>query len=200
MKQDNSLRIIVTAENRAEFLSIAQLVSTYLQMGRTIPSAIVTRLYEILYDEKAYTIQQRWSEAETVSSIAIDRMNQITDYQFSWKSRTLPVGNESYSPDTKQIFSELIYAFSTYCRDYPSAGKDEAIAFMYQAFEEQYKSEIIAEAGVEFSHRKQSIVSGILAQAQGYHLGTKKDMGSEDIFQATRNAIEKYKTRKDLFS
>jgi hypothetical protein len=199
MENQEPIKIIITPENKSEFLDITIIVRTCINMGKSIPTSIIARLYEIMYDEKNYNINKLLHEAEKYSAIAVDKIKSMKDYQFTWKDRQMPGSDVLFTPDLKQIFTELIRAFLLYKEKYVTAGRDEAIAFIYLAFDEEYKARMQLNDQRNFTPYKQAVVSGILAMAMDYKLSSKPDLSNEEIFQATRNAISKYKKKKDLF-
>lgn len=200
MEDQKPFRIIITAENKMEFADIYKITRSYIERGQNIPFSLVTRLYEIMYDESNYKFHLMWDECGKYSEIAIEKIKSMKDYQFTWQDRLLPDGTTKFTQDSKLIFTELIYAFSSYKEDYASAGKDEAIAFIYLAFDEEYKAKIQTTDQVNLTIYKQAVIAGILTMALGYQLSPNTNPSNEEIFQATRNAIHKYKKKKDLFS
>ena len=198
MENQEPIKLIVTSENKKEFFDIYVTIRSYMDKGDNIPKAIVARLYQIMYEEGDYKFSQFLDLAGKYSSNAIERLKSMNDYQFTWLPRIVPENDFIFIPDTKQIFTELISAFFLYAEDHKDAGKDEAIAFIYWAFDDEYKTKMQLNDLEKFSSYKQAVISGIVAMAMGYKLSSKPDLSNEEIFQATRHAIRKYKNRQEL--
>jgi hypothetical protein len=200
MKDKKQFYIIVTPDNKKEFLDIHRVAYNYIENKMNVPFSLVASLYQIMYEESDYQFHLHWKEAQRQAAIAMQKIKALRGYQFRWKDRSITEHNYIFKPDTKHIFAELIYAFSQYNEDYAAAGRDEVIAFAYMAFDEEYKGMMKPKDRKYFTPYKQAIVSGILATAMGFRLTGKTNPSNAEIFEATRNAIKKYKTREDLFS
>jgi hypothetical protein len=193
------IEIIITPENKTEFEDIYLICRTYTDMGKPVPSSIVARLFDIMYGAKEYSLGKLFEQARSFSKIAVEKIRSMKEYQFAWQDRILEDSGDMIKLETEQVFTELIYAFLCYKEDYPEAGKDEAIAFFYWAFDDDYKEKLQLQDKENFTKYKQAVVSGILTIVNGFKLTDKTDSKNDEIFQATRNAIKKYQKRKDLW-
>ncbi len=200
MKTQKQLTIIVTPDNKREFLDIHRLAHTYIEQRKNVPFSLVDRLFEIMYEQSNYQDYLKWKKAYQQAALAIEKIETKKDFQFHWRDEALFENKNVKKPDTKYIFAQLIYAFSNYNEDYDIAGKDEAIAFVYKAFDEEYKAMLMPKDRKLFTPYKQAIISGILAAVMKFRVTSKANPSNAEIFEATRNAIKKYQTRKDLFS
>jgi hypothetical protein len=200
MKDKKDLNIIVTQENKQEFIDIRRLAHTYIDQGKNVPLGLVDRLFEIMYEKGHYEDHLKWRKAYQQAATAFEKITGMRDFQFYWEDRILGENKQTFELDTKYVFAEIIHAFSNYNDDYPAAGKDEAIAFVYLAFDEEYKSMMKKKDKSEFTPYKQAIISGIVAAAMGFKITRNANPSNGELFEATRNAITKYKTKKSLFS
>jgi hypothetical protein len=192
MTTQKPMEIIVTEENKNEFIGIYITIRSFTDKDLDVPSPHVKRFFELMYNAGEYKMDQLFKKARDFSAIAAEKIKSTKDYQFNWQDTVFPENDIVIKNDTAKVFLELIYAFFLFKEDHIKADKDDAIAFFYQAFDENYKNKIELNDQENFTPYKQAVISGILAMAIEFQLTTKPDPTNEEIFQATRNAIKKY--------
>lgn len=193
------LNIVVKAKNVEEFFGILSLTKYYQSKGEAIPSVLIIRLFEIMADVEVLKKNEINERANKYSIIAYNKVKSVLTYEIHWKERKTPITDIILKPDTRIIFSELIYAFLLFKENNPQAGKDESIAFYYWALMDYYKSEIMGESLIHLKPSHYAIIAGILTIATGFQLATKPNnkLTKENIFQSTRHAISKdYETKR----
>lgn len=191
MSTRKSLEIIVAPENRDEFINLFITIRSYSDIGLDVPSIFIKVFFELLLDAGKYKMSQLFRKAGDYSAVAVEKINALKGYQFSWRDTEIPEGIVIKN-DVSKIFLELVYAFLLYDKDHKNVDKDDAIAFFYQAFNDEYKNRIEATDQDSFTLYKQAVISGILAMSVGYTLTTRLNPTNEEIYQCTRNAIKKY--------
>ncbi len=190
MKDKKDLFFLVTGENRIEFEELYRIIRFYKSKGLLMQPNIAMRVFEILYNKTTYENAQLWDKAEKCAEIALGKLSLIRGYDFSWRPRSIPKSINSLAPDTKFVFTEIIYAFFLAQNDIDKMGKDEAISFFYLALKKEYKMQLLPDHIKNFSTYKQAVVSGILAIGIGFKLTSSASPTKEEIYQATRNAIK----------
>lgn len=186
------LEIIVTPENKQEFINFFTTVKNFADSGIDVPAAYVSRLLQLMYDPSKMKRNLSWENAVKYSEIACEKVRNLKNYQFHWLDTPVEGSNEMMKNDTPKVFLEMMFAFFLFKNDHGEVPKDDAIAFFYQAFDEEYKGRLSPEHQELFSPRRQAILCGILAVSLGYKLTSKANPTEEDIYQSSRNAIRKY--------
>jgi hypothetical protein len=192
VKDKKPLEIIVTPENKQEFINFFTTVKNFADSGIDVPAGYVSRLLELMYDPSKIKKNLSWAEAVKCSAVACEKVREFKNYQFHWIDTQVEGSDEVIKNDTPKVFLEMIYAFFLFKNDNDIVRKDDAIAFFYQAFDDEYIGRLEPENQKAFTRRRQAILSGILAMSVEYLLTNKPNPTEEDIFQSTRNAIRKY--------
>lgn len=185
------LKIVVEPENVERFINLHLTLKNFSEAGIDVPAAYVTAYLELMYDPEKKRKKMSWDEATKRASIGSNLLTQFK-YHLEWVDTVWQEGSSKIKNDTLGVFTELIYAFLLFKKDNDDAGKDDAISFFFQAFDDVYRQRLAPKSRKDFSFRRQAIVSGILAVAAGYKL-TSRTASVEDIFQSTRNAIRTYR-------
>lgn len=198
MVNQQPLTIRIAPENKAELRDIYIICRTYIDIGQSIPTSVVHRLFDLMEGPQDYELKQQVKQVKNAVDKVMERLKNMKGYQFDWQDID-PFNIKSTVPiNTNRVFAIIITAFFDYQRDYPKAGKDESIAFFYWAFEEEYKSRMAPADQEKFTEYKQAVISGIMSMSVGFRLSSKGNITNEEIFQATRNPIKKYKARSEL--
>jgi hypothetical protein len=98
--------------------------------------------------------------------------------------------DELLESDFDYFLFVLFSAFLKFDADSEKLSKDDAIRFFYDVirdykpFQEKGKNKL--------SSYKLFTIVGILSEEVGYKLSNKKNLSSQEIFQAVRNAIKKH--------
>ena len=192
MKSKEPVEISVARENILEFLNFYTTVKNFADSGIDVPALYVKRLIELMSISINTEIPLSLEDVIQYSKMAVKKLKEVKDYQFSWIDTVLTDRGThlSIKNDTQKIFAEMIFDFFLFKIEH-DVEKDDVIIFFYRAFHDVYRCRLDPECHEYFNPRRQAIISGILAMSAGYKLATKVDT-EEQIYQATRNAIAKY--------